>query len=810
MASPAQPGGFYSTPAFKLYQRGLTPQTIKRFKGINTWALLTAISPTTGLTPDWAQNCLNVIVDSNGALWKFRLPSTLSVPISGKTTGPDWFFDFQQANGNRQVVANFGTSLYYYSADLSVATLIETSSDDGDPWNAVELSNIMYMTNGQRMAKWTGANLWQMGIYPPGQALLGISIVVTGNFTRVGTTVTYTDGGIKVLPGYPSIGDLINVQAAPFPDMLGTFVVTSADDIAGTITWTQAGLAESGNGGELFLQSFSDTYPIPAGQAVRKNGDVTLSGLSLDVQYIVGNYITVAGVTDASFDGTYIVTAVTATSVSYFQPNTPDSTSGGGTVAFPLSPTFGYLWGVSFGNTVTGGESSLSLVTPNISPLDGAREFIIQVVRPNDPQVNIAYLYRTLDGGGIFYLDQSVPIPPSGNVIFYDSTPDAYLDTSEQAQLINNPPLQAKYMCTWGNRIFCADLGNAGPSDFIYSGLEQILRGLPPECFPPNNRIHADAGADALAGIGATENGVVAFSQTNRMYMLRGAVEDITTLVPVNFTDFFQELPWQVGCLSHRTIVTTPIGLIWWAGDKTVQLFDGTSAPKEISRAVLPTLRLATAGSEQNAVGCQFNWQDRDWYALLLPINGSTTPNYCFFFSLDKINDAIEIFPCSIPMGFIGTITTSSLQRMLCMTQGGTINQLIVTSETQNGLIVNPTPPTAGTLAAFWQSGYWGNDEAQRSKMWKSAFLILDPLSTYSASNPAAANWTASAYFVGDINDERTFQSPEIFAKNVNGQRISLSRKANRCSILINFPSIDADATMLELTVASVPTADRM
>jgi hypothetical protein len=299
------------------------------------------------------------------------------------------------------------------------------------------------------------------------------------------------------------------------------------------------------------------------------------------------------------------------------------------------------------------------------------------------------------------------------------------------------------------------------------------------------------------------------------MYTLTGAVEDVTTTAPVNFSDFFQECPWQIGCSSFLSIQATAYGLVWLAGDLTVNIFDGTDAPQDISMSVYPILRQITAGYANLAVGCQFNWKERDWYCLLFPFAGSTVNNYAIFFSLDKVHNEIEIFPSSIPAQFIGNITTSTLQKVLAIAQGtGRIWNLPVESDTDGGLIQTPpvTPTTSGILPAYWTSGYFGNDQAQRSKSWRAAFIVMDPtIAAIAAIAGPPVPWSANVYLVGDVNDQvRTFQNPQVVAAAIVGNRIPIDYRANRCAIQIVFPPQDMSCSVLELTVDNIATSDRV
>jgi len=136
MSSPQQ--GIYSTPLFELFRRGLNTEVIQRFRGMNSYSTLATLGP------EWAQDLLNVIVSGSGGLSKFRLPVKLSKAIPNINDGPNSFWDFQQGNGTRQVLAVFGQNLYYYTLDLSAATLIESNGKNSGLWSFVPANNILF------------------------------------------------------------------------------------------------------------------------------------------------------------------------------------------------------------------------------------------------------------------------------------------------------------------------------------------------------------------------------------------------------------------------------------------------------------------------------------------------------------------------------------------------------------------------------------------------------------------------------------------------------------------------------------------
>lgn len=655
-------GNFSSTPVFKLFQRGLTTRTIKRFRGLNAYA------PLSQLGPEWAQDILNVIIGANGQPSKMRQPVVVTGGAAA-AAGPQVFFDFQQANGTRQIFANIGNVLAYYTGDGTNGPFQVGAAAFPGPWSFAEVSNILIGANGTQVKKWTGTDLLNVGIAIP--------------------------------------------TVAP-----------------------------------VFL----------------------------------------------------------------------------GTLAGNLSPTFGYEWAYSWKGSgaapALAGPApvEVSTASPATAQIGGGvvnKEFQLQAANippPGDPQFDTLVWYRTKDGGGdLFRLAEVnintgvvtfngatvMSVGPAPFLVITDNTPDTALDLTTRAPFLNNPPIPGKYVAVGQGRVVIMNLVGA-PQDAIYSGYERILIGNPPECFPPNNRLRLAIGAEQIAGGGILQAGVVLFSNTDKMYMLRGQMEDITDTAPVQFTQYLEELPWTLGCLSHLTIKATPYGLVWLAGDKTVNLFDGHSQPIDLSGPVTPILRNITPGFESTCTAAYFNWLERDWYVLLVPYGGSITPNRMLMWGLDTQTQQIDIMVSTISADGIGVITTSKLQRQLMIGRNSLLYNLPVGIDTTGGigdLSIYPAQPNS-PLNAYYRTGYFGNDEPQRSEMWRWARLVTD-----------------QGGFLGQVrlvdDETRTLVQPEIFQGLSFAGRLSINRRAKRCSIEIDFPPDDVSANVQELQVASVPSSDR-
>ena len=657
-------GSFGSTPIFKLFQRGLTVNTIQRFRGLN------ALVPLTRLGPEWAQDLLNVIIGSDGGIHKFRQPIQLSPP-GAIPAGPQQLFDFQQANGVRQIFTNIGTRLAYYTNNGTVGPAFVGANDPSNagPWSFVEVGNLLIGGNGQKLVKWTGTDLLGLGLPAPAAAPI---VAIQGG------------GNISPVTGYEW-----------------------------AFSWKSSGNAPGLNG----------PSPIEVGTASPATAQLDGGGANHK----------------------YLVTAA--------QPPNP----------IPLDYDTLVFW-----RTLDGGGDLFRLAEMNVNT--GVVTFNAATVVPS----------------GVF---------PFISIV--DNTPDTALDETTRAPFLNAQPIIGKYLAVGQGRVLIMNLAGA-PQDAIYSGYERILVGNPPECYPPNNRLRLSIGAEAIAGGGFIQPGAVLFSNTDRMYMFRGQIEDITDTAPVQFTQYLEELPWTLGLLSHDTVKATPYGLLWVAADKTVQLFDGHSEPQDLSAPVYPILRNITVGAEAAIRSAYFNWLDRDWYVLLVPYGGSVTPNRMIFWALNKQTSEIDVFISTIAADGIGTITTSTLQRQLIIGLKGQLLQLPTAQDTTGGigdLTIYPAQANV-QIPAYWRSGYFGNEQPYRSSMWRWARLQADQ-----------GGFEATIRMVDD--DLRTIIAPEVLGPLKFAGRVGINRRAKRCSIEINFPVQDVSSNVLELQVAYLPSSDR-
>ena len=799
--------------------RKIQPIPIQVFKGLNSWINATAA------TPEMARDLMNVIPSSSGGLEKVRVPVLIS-NIQPAVSGPAAMFMYLTQTS---IVAQFGLALYTYTVAVGGALTgsVLTGQQPTSPnlFSAVEMNNVLYMANGTDMlANITG------GLQPWGFAAPAAPVPLTtpsmiggvsdGNCRTI-TAINSNAGGIismTVADGlFVAVGDLVTLSGVtttvgPAGSFNYSFPVASVSANFLNITLSDGPISGTGAGGQAFAPTFAIDIAISALSRIGGVVDCTLACAPTKHPFRPGDWIVIAGALDASFDGTFQVVAGAYPDVFFNQPGLPPLTvAAGGTLTTPMTMTQPYSYAQAQYDPTTGHYGPLG-PSYTIQPPAGAATRLIVNGYPvfDGSNFHDGYsVFRTTQGGGDFY---QLGNPQAGGTgaagpwtyQFHDTSDDSGnfgINLEISAPLINFAPPAGKYLSKYQGRVYIFNLAT-DPQGVAYTGYEQILLGRPERTSPPNNRLHLELGADPIRGGGVLQAGVVAFSESDRMYMQRGIIEDITVTIPVNFTSYLEELPWHIGLSSHATVASTPYGLAFLAGDHTVRVFDGQNIPVDISGGAYPVLRSITPGQAQNAAGTYFRWLERDWYVITIATGGSASNNRLVFFDLNPNADAnVGIFLASVQADTVCVSEDPNGTRRLVVSQGGNILQLNVQSDTTGGISLTPTA-TSGTLAAWWEGAYQGNDAPELKKHFRYYRLVCDP--------PARdAGWQMSFEIVDD--DTRTIQNPQIvpLAKAFCENRFPVDVKAVRCSPLVQFPLTDQSCNVLQLTGYYCPTGVR-
>lgn len=231
-----------------------------------------------------------------------------------------------------------------------------------------------------------------------------------------------------------------------------------------------------------------------------------------------------------------------------------------------LSPTVGYKWQIAFGSVLTSHISSPS--SASVSTSAGvSRRYTISGNTTTDAQVDRVYIFRTIDGGSIFFEHPSSPIlyttwTASG---FEDNTADSSLTTAVAPLVNQNNPPPASLNPTWfANRVF-----TTSNNILYYSAFEELVRGIGEESFPPVNQRKL---ADDITALGVGGQFLMIFT-IDKIYRIFG-----DSLATFRFDTFATGR----GCIN-RAAVTSFAGMCAWLdSSNTVWVTDGTKL-KEIS-----------------------------------------------------------------------------------------------------------------------------------------------------------------------------------------------------------------------------------
>jgi hypothetical protein len=750
--------------------RNLRTKTIRRFKGLNCWDTEALVGP------EWSLDCMNVICSGSGGLEKLRYP-TIKSALNSDLTGSGNIFNFQNATGTRQMLAMFGTKFYTYSLDGYIATLQNTNTLNAGVASFVSSNNMTFIANGQRMMKWTGTAFQPWGIAQP-----------AAPSREIGVLPGIADPLIALVGGSYNIPAWIPYRAATTYNAVYTLVNTNGETLQSPAFATV--LAAGDWAGYNYPPAVSgatgwNLYIDPAGGVAYKkvNPDpipFTPPGMYTDEFWAYG------------FLGDWRLCAL--------NPSPPVlNTTGTGGIAL----TIGRKYRVAYYNSTSGHIGQASEPCEITGVVGVGQRVKLTITNSTDTQCDKFFLYSTMDGGSDYYLNQN-PLTADGSYTFdvglttviYDLTPDASLNKSIVAPLLNAPPPVAKYTCEWGGRLYVFNLSGA-KQDIAYSGYERIYLGRPEESFPPNNKLRLAIGSDEIRGGGVIQAGVVAFSKSNEMFMFRGTVTDRSTDAPIEYLAELEKLPWNTGCASHFSIAKTPYGLVWLASDKTIKVFNGQGEPQTLAGGILPLLRRITPGTEEDARGLFFCFLEREWYILLCAIDGFATKNCIIIVDLEPDKEAnVGAFPFQVSADAIELIEDAYGINHLIIIQDSYIKELTVLSDTTGGISLTYTS-TADLIPARWRSGYFGNDTSEWMKLFRYGKLVADQL-----------GFKVQVYLVDDVSS--TFRAPDIIPfQSIINDHILIDRKSKFCSLEIQFPQENTAANVLMLSASAIPTSER-
>jgi hypothetical protein len=248
------------------------------------------------------------------------------------------------------------------------------------------------------------------------------------------------------------------------------------------------------------------------------------------------------------------------------------------TLSFPsgtLSPKSGYTYRYVYKNSSTGHISTASAASANTGP-QTSKNFSVGYTASSDTQVDKIDIYRTADGGSIFYFLAEVTNATSS---YTDSLPDTSLNNLLVAPLTGNDPPPSGISLTvfhegrmWvvsGNKVYFG----SGPD---------VTNGVPEESFYLPNVFPFPGKVTAIA---STSVGLVVFTSADA-YIISG-----------NSLATFQHGIWQknFGVASQNCVAQD--GDVLFVFTSRGQLFQLDSGLNEIGLPIRNQLKAFTPGS---------------------------------------------------------------------------------------------------------------------------------------------------------------------------------------------------------------------
>jgi hypothetical protein len=237
-------------------------------------------------------------------------------------------------------------------------------------------------------------------------------------------------------------------------------------------------------------------------------------------------------------------------------------------VSGSLSPSSGYQYVYVYKNSVTGHISTASPVSANTGA-QTSKNIQVGYSASTDPQVTNIDIYRTKDGGGIFYFCAEVA---NTTGTYTDSTPDSSLNTlliAPQAGM-NNPPPAGISLVTWYNDRLFATVNN-----ILYaSSGPDCTNGVEQESWNPTYTWVLPA---TITSINSTPFGMAIFT-TDGSYLMQG--QSTATYYPTPWLKNFgvsnrhcvtndqsnmyvytrRSQLWQVDASANLTDIGFPVG----------------------------------------------------------------------------------------------------------------------------------------------------------------------------------------------------------------------------------------------------------
>jgi hypothetical protein len=270
-----------------------------------------------------------------------------------------------------------------------------------------------------------------------------------------------------------------------------------------------------------------------------------------------------------------------------------------------LTATIGYLYVVCFSSSTSTHVGSPSpFLSTRIVP--DAQNINVSGNTTIDPQVTQVRVFRTTDGGSVYFEHPSSPVVYSTWVSsgLTDSSADtALLSTEAPLAGFNNRPPQSKSCAFYAGRIW-----TTSSSSVNFSGFEEINIGVKEEAFPEFNNFSFGA---ETTGIGVTENSLLVFT-AHTVFRITGDSLDT----------FHRETAFSnAGTHNNATVTSNGKVVAWLDSTNIIRVSDGFSM-EEVSIPIRPDLQ------NINHDLAQMTFYDNGVYQWLILLDGGNDKMY--------------------------------------------------------------------------------------------------------------------------------------------------------------------------------------
>ena len=509
--------------------------------------------------------------------------SRLCSSAFGASEWPLAMFTFQDLTGTLHKLVDTQTAVYSYTS--STITLLHTKASGAGQSSFVEVADALYWCDGKDALRWDGTTVTNMGIATPTVAPTAVNSAlpfpqpswaattfynpslclvdnntpahiqklttagITGGsiptFNTSGGTTTdgsavWTDQGVAARQNTNAyaLGAIVAATVTttgtiqlPYP--YGTYTwsvttysfyqVTTAGTSAGTApTWPYSISATVADGSVVWTDIGQQVYWSggPSGTVnIGGSAAVSLATQINDANNNLQNVWTpgISGATHPAWS--------TVSGAITLESGTLSWNCGGvNQIAAPGTAPWFYVY--AYRNTTTDALSTASDHSVTLT-LAANSQVALQGQYSPDPQIGTVEIYRTKQGGGIYYFDASFAnVTGTGTWTYYDAAPDASLNTFIVAPIAHEndpPPAGASIMFWYAGRLWVVS-GNT----LSYAGGPDITNGSGTAAWPLGNNYTLVGNMTACV---PTSSGLVIFTADDA-YLTTGTTS-ATFTVPI-------------------------------------------------------------------------------------------------------------------------------------------------------------------------------------------------------------------------------------------------------------------------------------